>query len=270
MRYFVRGEGEPLVLIHGLGGGAANWGMVAGALAARRRVLVPDLPGHGGSAPLPARAGLDTFARLVGLVAEREEMLPAPVVGHSFGGATALRLAMARPGDVAGIVLVAAAGISSGRPLGQALIPVVGATRPGRVVAPFRRRIARAPLLRYPVFWWWGASDPPAMPAASVEGFLAPYAVHRDTLTAGLALLREDPQCELERVRCPCLVVWGARDNQVPVSDGFDYARRLRAPLRVIPDCGHLLIGERPDAVLDAVDWFLAALPAPSNSLLQS
>jgi pimeloyl-ACP methyl ester carboxylesterase len=40
----------------------------------------------------------------------------------------------------------------------------------------------------------------------------------------------------------------------------MEYARRLRAPLRVIADCGHLLIGERPDAVIAAVRRFLAGL----------
>jgi pimeloyl-ACP methyl ester carboxylesterase len=59
-------------------------------------------------------------------------------------------------------------------------------------------------------------------------------------------------------VRCPSLVLWGARDNQLPVGDAFDYARRLRARLRVIADCGHLLIGERPQACADAIADFLA------------
>ncbi len=58
-------------------------------------------------------------------------------------------------------------------------------------------------------------------------------------------------------MRCPCLVLWGARDAMVPVADGFEYARRLRAPLRVIASCGHLLIAERPDACLDAIESFL-------------
>jgi pimeloyl-ACP methyl ester carboxylesterase len=43
----------------------------------------------------------------------------------------------------------------------------------------------------------------------------------------------------------------------VPIGDAFDYARRLRAPLRTIADCGHLLIGERPQAVADAIGAFL-------------
>ena len=61
-------------------------------------------------------------------------------------------------------------------------------------------------------------------------------------------------------MRAPCLCLWGANDNWVPLRDGMEYARRLRAPLRSIADCGHLLIGERPDAVLHAVREFLATL----------
>ena len=59
---------------------------------------------------------------------------------------------------------------------------------------------------------------------------------------------------------CRCLVLWGARDHQVPIDDAFDYARRLGAELRVIADCGHLLVAERPDACLHAIEGFLARL----------
>ena len=52
-RYFLAGEGPPLTLVHGLGGAASNWTELAPILAERHRVLVPDLPGHGGSDPLP-------------------------------------------------------------------------------------------------------------------------------------------------------------------------------------------------------------------------
>jgi pimeloyl-ACP methyl ester carboxylesterase len=46
----------------------------------------------------------------------------------------------------------------------------------------------------------------------------------------------------------------------VPLADGYEYARRLRAQLRAIAGCGHLLIGERPDACLAAIEEFLASL----------
>src|SRR5919106_6680884 len=59
MRYFLGGEGSPLVLVHGLSGAASNWCELAPLLARGRRVLVPDLPGHGGSGPLPAAPSLN-------------------------------------------------------------------------------------------------------------------------------------------------------------------------------------------------------------------
>jgi pimeloyl-ACP methyl ester carboxylesterase len=49
------------------------------------------------------------------------------------------------------------------------------------------------------------------------------------------------------------IVLWGARDVQLPLEDAFEYARRLRARLRLVADCGHLVIVERPHAVLDAL-----------------
>ena len=56
MRYFVGGEGPPLILVHGLGGAAANWTELVPLLVRRHRLLVPDLPGHGSSTALPAVA----------------------------------------------------------------------------------------------------------------------------------------------------------------------------------------------------------------------
>ena len=58
---------------------------------------------------------------------------------------------------------------------------------------------------------------------------------------------------ELPQLSCPVVVLWGARDVQLPLEDAFEYARRLHAKLRVVADCGHLVIVERPHAVLDAL-----------------
>ena len=97
------------------------------------------------------------------------------------------------------------------------------------------------------------------------EAFLVGPAEHTDTRPAGRALLASDPRPELDRVACPCLCLWGASDNWVPLEDGMEYARRLRAPLRTIAGCGHLLIGERPDACLAAIREFAAGAPLVSR-----
>jgi pimeloyl-ACP methyl ester carboxylesterase len=258
LRYLVAGDGEPLLLVHGLGGAAANWLALAPLLLPGKRVLAPELPGHGGSSPLPAAASLNTYADRLGLLLEHELAAPAAVVGHSLGGAIALRLAIRRPESVSALVLAAAAGISSASRNARYALTVTGIVKPGRRIAPHRRRVGRSDLLKRLVFGRWGASDPPALPPELAEAFLAGPARHTDTVSAATALVRDDVRPDLDRVRCPVLVLWGARDNQLPVGDGFEYARRLRAPLRVIADCGHLLTGERPAACADAITGFLS------------
>jgi pimeloyl-ACP methyl ester carboxylesterase len=259
LRYYVGGEGEPLVLVHGLGGSAANWLALVPLLLPGRRLLVPELPGHGGSEPLPAASSLNAYADRIALLLEREGLGPAAVVGHSLGGAIALRLAIRRPELVDALVLAGAAGISSGHRRARYALTVTGILKPGRKIAPHRARVARSPLLRHLVFGRWGAADPPALSPELVDAFLSGPPQHTDTISAARALVLDDPRPDLDRVRCPSLVLWGARDHQLPVEDAFDYARRLQAPLRVIADCGHLLIGERPDACADAIERFLAA-----------
>jgi pimeloyl-ACP methyl ester carboxylesterase len=259
LRYLVAGEGKSLVLVHGLGGAASNWLALAPLLLPGRRLVVPELPGHGGSERLPGKPGLGEFADSLALVVERAGVGAASFVGHSFGGAVALRLAIRRPDLVSELVLAGAAGISSATRRARYALAITALVQPGKRIAPRRRLVARSALLRTLVFGRWGAADPSAFRPDVAESFLAGPAMHTDTTSAAHALVLDDPRQELERVRCPCLLLWGARDTQLPIGDAFEYARRLHAPLRAIADCGHLLIGERPEACADAIDSFLAA-----------
>jgi 3-oxoadipate enol-lactonase len=256
-RYYVGGEGPPLLLVHGFAGAAANFALLAPLLARAHRVIVPDLPGHGGSAPLPAAPNMAAYADRVAAVAEHEGALPAAVVGHSMGGVVALRLAARRPGSVTALVLAAAAGISTATRATDVFLTGISFLRPARRLARRDAQVARSPRLKAVAFNAWTAADGAALPDEAAVGFLRPSRLHTDLLSAGRALAREDVRHDLELVRCPSLVLWGARDHQVPIADAFEYARRLHAPLRVIADCGHLLVGERADACFDAIDRFL-------------
>lgn len=261
LRYAIGGSGPRLVLVHGLGGTIENWRALAPALAARYRVLVPDLPGHGRSAPLPEARDVDALAQAVLAIHETEGLATAAWVGHSLGGLIALRAAVLRPRAVRGIVLAAAAGIGSSTRAAQVTLTIDGFVQPGKAIAPFRRSWSRSRLGRRVAFGWWGVADPDGLEPEAAESFLVGPAYHRNTRQAGRALLATDPRAELDRVCCPCLCLWGASDKWVKLEDGIEYARRLRAPLRTIAGCGHLLIGERPDACLAAIEEFLAGLP---------
>ena len=259
LRYFVAGAGAPVALVHGFAGAASNFALLAPLLARHHRVLVPDLPGHGGSAPLPAAPNLAAFADRLAAIAEHERLGAATVVGHSMGGIVALRLASRRPELVDRLVLAAAAGISTTSRVAEIFLVTVATLQPARRIARWRMHIARNPRLRALMFDGLSTSDGAALPEQAVLGFLAGSRMYTDIVSAARALAREDVRLDLERVRCPSLVLWGARDKQVPLEDGFEYARRLGAPLRVIADCGHLLVGERAEACADAIERFASS-----------
>ena len=111
--YDAPGSGDlpPAVLLHGLGSAATPFGPVLGRLRRDvRRVVAPDFPGHGlsgaGSVPLTPQALLSSVATAIDALVDE----PAIVVGHSLGGAVALRYALARPERVRSLILVSPAG----------------------------------------------------------------------------------------------------------------------------------------------------------------
>jgi pimeloyl-ACP methyl ester carboxylesterase len=250
--YHVGGEGEPVLLVHGLAGGAGNWCEVMPELAERHRVIAIDLPGHAGSAPLPRGATVDDFAAAAATVLDAEGAAGALVAGHSFGGLVSLRLAHRRPDLVRGLLLVSPAGISTARRVVEALLLATTTVKPGRAVARFRSRWAGRVWYRRALFRPWFVADADALPERAAHGLLEAHPLHANTRIAGRAMVAGDPRRELD-LDCPALVLWGARDAQLPLEDAFEYARRLRAPLRIVADCGHLVIVERPHAVLDAL-----------------
>jgi pimeloyl-ACP methyl ester carboxylesterase len=260
LRWFVGGSGLPLVLVHGLGGAASNWIELAPELARDNRVLAVDLPGHGGSAPLPALPNLDPFADRLGLLLEREGAHPAVLVGHSLGCLVALRLAMRSPQLVRGLVLISAAGIGSTSRRARYALALSSLIQPGRLIAPYRETIARSDLLRALVWGHWATPDGTAVSPLASLGLLEGPSLYTDVTSAAAALVEEDPRVRLDRIGCRTMLIWGARDPQVPIDDAFEYARRLRAPLRVVAGAGHLVIAERPDACLDAIRSLLGTV----------
>ena len=258
VRYLAGGAGPAVALVHGLGGAASNWVELVPELVQRHRVLAIDLPGHGVSDRVARGSGVDVYARAVAAVLEAEDAAPALVAGHSFGGQTALRLAHARPELVRGLLLIAPAGIATRTRAAQAAVLTSAILRPGRLVAPLRHRYAGRVWYRRALFRPWFVSDPAALSPTATVGFLDGTSARNDLRTAGRAMLADDPRLDLEHVTCPVIVLWGARDPQLPLDDAFEYARRLRAKLRVVADCGHLVIGERPHACLSAFEELAA------------
>lgn len=214
-------------------------GSLPGQLGGEIDAIALDLPGFGATPPPAYAWGSDEYAdALVGVV----ETMAAPVVvvGHSFGGRVALRLAVRHPELVAALVL-------TGVPLWQS-----SELRP-RPAAAFR--VARA------LHRWGLASDAQIERARQRYGsadYKAASGVMRDVLVKVLA---ESYKADLELISCPMELVWGDQDSVVPLQLALKAAELIkasgRAPAPVVTCCkgvGHLLPLEAPLELRSAID----------------
>ncbi|MBT2322615.1 alpha/beta fold hydrolase [Variovorax paradoxus] len=104
INYVRRGEGKPLLLVHGLGSSWRSWQTIMEPLAAQRSVVAIDLPGFGKSPPLAGEVSLKTLANAVTQFLREHELIGTDAVGSSMGARLVLELA--RRGDVLGSVVL--------------------------------------------------------------------------------------------------------------------------------------------------------------------
>lgn len=104
--YLVRGRGEPVLLVHGLGASGADFAYQVRALEGQFRVIVPDLPGCGHSGPLRPDCSIGEFAASLWALLDHLEIPAANIMGFSLGGAVALEMALQRPDAVPRLALI--------------------------------------------------------------------------------------------------------------------------------------------------------------------
>lgn len=243
------GDGPPVILLHGPGEFAAKWFSVASELAQTRRVIAPDLPGHGASGGGPAD-GERVLAWLDALIDATCEDPPA-VVGQIVGGAIAARYATRHPDRVERLVLTDALGLAPFRPaprfgaaLGAFLEDPNGEThdRLWQVCAHdlggLRNRLGDL----WPIFRAYNldrAREPGVR--ASMQALMADFAM------VGI------PEEELARIEIPVTLVWGRYDLATPLEVAEAVSARYGWPLRVIEGAADDPAIERPREFLAVV-----------------
>jgi 2-hydroxymuconate-semialdehyde hydrolase len=235
--YHDQGGGPSVVLLHGSGPGVsawANWRLAIPALAARFRVLAPDLLGFGYTGRPPAGVPWSLRRWLAHLTdfMDALEVARAHVVGNSFGGALALALAIHAPERVGRLVLMGSAGLSF--ELTEGLDRTWGYTpSPANMRAlldlfAYDRRLVTDELaeLRY------RASIRPGVQEAYASMFPAPRA-------QGIAMLAAD-EGDLRRIDQETLIIHGREDRVVPPECALRLFQLMpRAQLHMFGRCGH-------------------------------
>lgn len=104
--YLMRGHGDPLLLIHGLGSSGADWAMQVAALEGQFCLVVPDLPGCGHSGILPADCSIAGISKSLWALMDHLGIDRPNIIGFSLGGAVALEMALQRPNAVPRLALI--------------------------------------------------------------------------------------------------------------------------------------------------------------------
>ena len=245
------GEGPPILLLHGQGGFAAHWVQVIPHLVGSHRVIAPDLPGLGQSEVRGGR--LDA----PGLIAWLSDLIaqtctePPTLIGFSLGGSLAARFAVDHGDRVPRLVLVNSGGLGRARPAPGALVAFAWFAM-HRSPATYDRLIRQVVDDPQRIQNVWGGRW------AAFRAYDMDRTAQKEVRAADGQLLRRMnmariPPDQLEKISVPVALVWARNDRIISFRIGEDASARFGWPLYPIDDCGHFLIGERPDAFLEAL-----------------
>lgn len=256
LHWVERGQGQPLVLLHGLTDSHRTWRKVAERLAARRRVLMLDLPGHGLSGRPDASYELDWHARAVASWLDALGLEDVDLVGHSFGAGVAQQLLLHRGGAIRRLGLVSAGGLGREVPVGLRLLSMPWLEP---LIQPFMGIGTRLALAgefarvfdpRDKSFLAWANAAPGTGRAVSrtVRGVIGPWGQTRGFLDR-VHEVQELPPIEL---------YWGTNDPVIPQRHGMRAASYLRHVRLVrFAGCGHFPHLEQPAAFSEELSRFL-------------
>lgn len=263
-----RGEGRPLLLIHGVTLQARVWAPQFNLLADRYRVLAMDVRGHGRSSPGRDGFGRRIAARDVAAVLDHFGLEGAVVVGHSMGGMILMESARDFPDllakRVAGLVFMDTAAYQV---LPKVALPVMQALgRRIRTHYESGRLVPDRPMGDDDLSWVMTrlafGSRPSARAVDEVRrcGAEVPQST---ALPSWIDILDHDARDALAATTTPSMILVGTRDLLTPVSGARRIARFLpHARLEVLPGCGHQLMQERPFEFARLLDDFVAGLLA--------
>ncbi len=238
VHYQVAGQGEPVVLVHGLSGSSHWWIRNLSALAGSYTVYLVDLPGFGAMSQHPGRLMLSELATWLLQWMDAVRLERVRLIGHSMGGAIAIQCAAQRPGAIAQLALAAPAAIPVGHLTLWSYAP------------PLVEALA--------------AMTPSFLPILAYDALRAGP---RTLLRMSRDLLTHDVRDELRQVTAPTLLLWGRRDSLVPPALGHVMRQELaHAELHILDGAGHVVMYDRPAAFNRAVLAFFAGQSATGRA----
>jgi len=244
LHYEERGQGCPIILIHGFPFDHTLWDRVAGPLEPRARLILPDLRGFGSSPTPDGIYSMRLMAEDIAVLMDRLEIQKAVLVGHSMGGYISLAFAQAYPDRLAGLALVTSMAAADAPERRQSRLRLAE-----RVQRKGVKAVVDANLERY-------------SPNELVRELTRDHMMRsqRKGVIAALKGMAERPDMTelLSQLKVPCVIVAGSEDAIVSPDKAREMVQMLsRGWLVEIPNGGHMPMFEAPELVVAALDELL-------------
>jgi len=268
VHYKIVGQGQPgLLLLHGFGASVWSWREIMSPLARYGTVVAFDRPAFGlTERPLPGEwygpspYATDAQVQLTVGMLDQLGMQRAVLIGNSAGGTIAILTALRFPERVQALILVSPA-VREGGGMPSWAGPLLRSPQLRRLgslaVRSYAARLERS----LPTAW----HDPSKVTAEVLDGYKRPLQAEDwdRAFWEYLATARPtDVEGQLHRIAMPTLVVTGDDDTWIPTAQSVRLAGVVPAgEVAVIPECGHVAMDECPAQFLEAVSYFLEALP---------
>ena len=238
--------GRTLLCIHGAGNNGHSFMPMLERLGNAHSVIAVSLPAHARSGGLESLESVQAMAAHTAGVIDALALQRPVVMGHSMGGAVAIELALAHPDALGGMVIVGS--LAKFPPLPDEAFKPLRDVVQGRARRSFPRE----------------AYSPSTPDEVVHRGWMEDAKTDPRVMLGDLLALRGwAAEQRLDEIAAPTLVIWGEdelppmRDGGLALSQGIAGARTL-----TVPEAGHMVHFEKPDAVADAVRSFLEELPA--------
>jgi pimeloyl-ACP methyl ester carboxylesterase len=239
MHYIRRGQGRPLLLVHGLGGSWRSWQPILNGLATEREVLALDLPGFGETPPLAREVSIGTLADSVTEFVTDHKLVGVDAVGSSMGARLVLELA--RRGVLGAVVSLDPGGFWEGWQRHFFYGSIRASIALVRLLQPVMPRLVKSALFRMLLFAQFSAHPwrlPPAVMLDEMRSYAASPSF--DELLYQLAYGETQQGAPLGSIRSPLVIGWGRRDRVC-------FRSQAKRALQLFPDarlhwfnhCGH-------------------------------
>ncbi len=238
-RYIDEGQGENLLLLHGLFGALSNWDGVIDGFSSRYRVLIPVLPIY--ELP-PRKAGLEALLDFLEKFLAFKELKNITLLGNSLGGHIGLLYTLKNPENVQRLILTGSSGLFENSMGGS-----------------FPKRGSYSYIAERVAYTFY---DPKVATKELIdEVFETTSSIAKCMSIVGIAksAQRHNLAKELYRINIPTLLVWGLNDTITPPYVGHEFKRLIKnSELHFIDKCCHAPMMEHPGKFNIILEQFLA------------